>query len=145
MQTVTIADIEIQFRRHTEICNNAGLIPKGYELVLDHGQPSAGIAWRMALTGKRAADGTYPNGSGHGRPPLGTDPLGYLGSTKREAFEKLATINATATDFTYALKLGDVIEVSTADHAIELHYAHLVDRDQAYRNLERGTTHRMSY
>ena len=145
MQPVTIADIEIQFRRHVQICNNAGLIPQGYELVLDHGQPSAGIAWRIALTGKRAADGSYPNGSGHRRPPLGTDPLGYLGSTKREAFEKLATINATASDLMYAFKLGDITEVSTADHAIVLHYAHPVDRDQSYRNFERGTAHRMSY
>ena len=67
---------------------------------LDHGSKHYGRAFRVYLTGIQAEDGSYPQGSGHGRPPAGDD---FLGMTKRDAFNALADRARALEDVAYAL------------------------------------------
>jgi hypothetical protein len=92
---ITTKDLEAQLARYVRACERLGLIPEGMRVGLDHGSKTYGRAFRVYLTGIRAEDGTYPNGSGHGRPPAGDD---FLGMTKREAFTVLADRARTLED-----------------------------------------------
>ena len=91
MQPVTIADVRNMFARYQRANDAAELIPEGFHLVLTEGSKYYGNAYRVNLTGDIVKDAnghnTWPNGSGHDRPPVGDD---YLGMTKRDAFNTLA-------------------------------------------------------
>ena len=84
-------DIEREFEWYEYFQRELGLIPHGYRLILNPGNQSAGIAWRVALTGVAIQDPetgaySYPNGSGESCDALGHD---LLGTTQRQAFERL--------------------------------------------------------
>ena len=83
---VTIDDLRNAVERYANICTRLGLVPEGSHIGLDEGSQLYGRACRLYVTGNRADDGTYPNGSGHSRPPLGDD---YLGMTKRDAYHAI--------------------------------------------------------
>lgn len=103
MSTITTKDLEAQFDRYARACDRLGLIPEGMRVGLDHGSKPAGVAFRVYLTGipVETPDGwTYPNGSGHSRPPAGDD---FLGMTKREAFTVLADRARTLEDVARAM------------------------------------------
>ena len=100
MSTYTKANVEAAFGRYVKACQRLGLIPEGMQVGLDHGSKTYGRAFRVYLTGVRAEDGSYPQGSGHGRPPAGDD---FLGMTKRDAFEALADRARTLEDVAHAL------------------------------------------
>lgn len=100
--STTTADLKIAQRLYAEACKDLGLIPEGMHLTFATGSKLYGIAYRVALTGDRAGDGTYPKGSGHERPPLGSD---FLGMTKAEAERALRERVATVWDLMHAGKL----------------------------------------
>ena len=96
---ITNDDLAAMLGRYVRACKQLELIPDGYRVGLDHGSKTYGRAFRVYLTGVRADDGSYPNGSGHGRPPAGSD---FLGMTKREAFDTLADRAAVLEDVAYS-------------------------------------------
>jgi hypothetical protein len=84
-------DIEREFGWYEYFQRELGLIPDGYRLILNHGNQSAGIAWKVALTGVAIQDPatgaySYPNGTGESCDALGHD---LLGTTQRQAYERL--------------------------------------------------------
>lgn len=87
---ITITDVRPALARYAEACKEAGLIPEGMQVGLQEGSQTYGRAWRVYLTGimVRDAEGrpTFPKGSGHNRPPVGDD---YLGWTAAEALASL--------------------------------------------------------
>jgi len=107
--TTTAADLKIAQRLYAGVCEDLGLIPEGMHLTFSTGSKLYGIAYRVALTGDRvtAADGTtsYPKGSGHGRPPLGSD---FLGMTKAEAERALRE----RVDTVYSLIAADLLDLT---------------------------------
>lgn len=100
---ITTAALEAAFGRYVRACERLGLVPDGYHVGLDHGSKTYGNAFRVYLTGNRADDGSYPNGSGHSRPPAGDD---FLGMTKREAYGRLRERAAVLEDVAYAQEVG---------------------------------------
>jgi hypothetical protein len=98
--TITNRDLYAALDRYVRVCDRLGLIPEGMRVGLDYGSKTYGRAFRVYLTGVRAEDGSYPQGSGHGRPPAGDD---FLGMTKREAFNALADRARALEDVAYAL------------------------------------------
>lgn len=88
--------------RYVRACEALDLVPDGYRVGLDHGSKTYGRAFRVYLTGIRAEDGTYPNGSGHGHPPAGRD---FLGMTKREAYDRLADRAAVLEDVAHVQRI----------------------------------------
>jgi hypothetical protein len=102
--TITAADLRNMFARYCRALEAAGMNPpEGFHVGLDEGSKLYGRAFRLYVTGDRVDNPTdgnhYPNGSGHARPPAGPD---YLGMTKREAYDTLATIAHTLEDVAYA-------------------------------------------
>lgn len=112
MTTTTVADVRDAFHRYESALRAYGLIPAGYRLVLSEGSKTYGNAFRVNLTGERAADGTYPNGSGHSRPPIGSD---YLGMTRSEAAQTLSTMAQCVWDMAHVLKLSEAHAVTCDD------------------------------
>jgi hypothetical protein len=104
MNTTTAADVRNAFNRYESALRAYGLIPAGHHLVLSEGSKTYGNAYRVNLTGDRAADGSYPNGSGHSRPPIGSD---YLGMTRAEAAQTLNTMAQCVWDMARLLQLSD--------------------------------------
>jgi hypothetical protein len=98
--TITTKDLAAVLARYVRACERFDLIPEGMRVGLDHGSKTYGRAFRVYLTGIQAEDGSYPQGSGHGRPPAGDD---FLGMTKREAFRALADRARALEDVAYAL------------------------------------------
>ena len=93
MTTPTITNVRAAFERYVELTKE--FVPEGFVLGLAEGSKTYGNAYRLFMTGERAEDGSYPNGSGHWGPPIGPD---FLGMTKTEAFNTLVTINRTIMD-----------------------------------------------
>lgn len=87
---ITITDVRPALARYAEACKEAGLIPEGMHVGLAEGSQTYGRAWRVYLTGDMVRDEkgqpTFPKGSGHNRPPVGDD---YLGWTAAEALAAL--------------------------------------------------------
>lgn len=87
---ITIKDVRPALERYAEACKGAGLIPEGMRIGLQEGSQTYGRAWRVFLTGIMVKDEngnpTFPKGSGHSRPPVGDD---YLGWTAAEAHAAL--------------------------------------------------------
>ena len=101
----TAHDLRIAQQIYIDTCETFGLIPDGFHLVFSTGSKTYGNAYRVALVGicVHTADGpTWPNGSGHGRPPLGSD---YLGMTKHDAMRTLRQRCAAVQDLAHALKI----------------------------------------
>jgi hypothetical protein len=97
-----MARITRMFGRYVAACEMLGLVPDGYRVGLNIGSVSAGTAYRVFLVGVPVeVDGvtTWPNGSGHGRPPAGDD---YLGMTAGDAFARLADRAQTLEDVAYS-------------------------------------------
>jgi hypothetical protein len=107
--TTTTTELRQSFARYVKWCDRYGLIPKGYRVVLDEGSKLYGRAYRIALTGERAPDGTWPNGTGHGRPPVGDD---YLGMTKDEARRTLDAYTSAIIDLGQAFQLLNATPVT---------------------------------
>lgn len=81
----TSAQLSSALARYGRACAALGLVPSTHEVVMSEGSITNGRAYRVNLSGKSVVvDGkmTFPNGSGHDRPPVGDD---YLGMTKAEA------------------------------------------------------------
>jgi len=82
----TAADLAAALGRYARACKALGLIPPGKRIVMAEGSRINGRAYRVALSGIPVTDAasktTWPNGSGHDRPPVGDD---FLGMTKTEA------------------------------------------------------------
>lgn len=106
---VTDKDLDAVLARYVRACKRLDLIPEGMRVGLDHGSKTYGRAFRVYLTGIRAEDGSYPQGSGHRQPPAGRD---FLGMTKREAFNVLAERAWALEDVAYALGLREAIAES---------------------------------
>lgn len=89
-ERVSLEHVRRQARRYAELCEELGAVPAGYHVGLDEGSATYGRAFRLYVTGDavRASDGSvsFPNGSGHGRPPFGSD---FLGMTRAAAYEAL--------------------------------------------------------
>ena len=136
--TTSAHDLRITQQLYATTCEQLGLIPDGFHLVFSNGSKTNGNAYRVALVGKPVTndDGTtsWPNGSGHGRPPLGSD---YLGWTKDEADRALRNRIECAQDLAHALKLHSITEISTDDHAAVLHYERPTTRDEVVAILRR--------
>jgi hypothetical protein len=98
--TITNRDLDAVLARYIRACDRLGLIPEGMRVGLDYGSKTAGVAFRVYLTGVRAEDGSYPQGSYHRNPPAGDD---FLGMTKREAHTVLADRARALEDVAYAL------------------------------------------
>ena len=101
--TITKTDVNTAFAEYERLCHEFGAVPDGFRVGLDEGSKTYGRAFRVYLVGKpvvhELADGTsaitWPNGSGHSRPPFGGD---YLGMTKAEAFDALVNRNSVLQD-----------------------------------------------
>ena len=100
MKRIAMRDLDAVAERYVRACDRLGLIPEGMRVGLQYGRKSAGTAYRIYLTGIQAEDGSYPQGSGHGRPPAGDD---FLGMTITEAHTVLADRARTLEDVAYAL------------------------------------------
>lgn len=105
--TVTLENVRRQARRYAELCEELGAIPAGFHVGLDEGSVTYGRAFRLFVTGDcvRADDGSvsFPNGSGHGRPPFGSD---FLGMTRAAAFEALLNRCDVLSDVLYLNRKG---------------------------------------
>lgn len=92
---ITNADLDGMLRRYQAALDALGIqLREGEHIGLDHGSKMYGRAFRLFATG-------YEGSTGHGRPPVGDD---FLGMTKREAFETLATTCRAMEDIAYAVK-----------------------------------------
>lgn len=87
---ITIKDVRPALENYAEACKEAGLIPEGMKIVLEEGSQTYGRAWRVFRTGIMVKDEdghpTFPKGSGHFNPPVGS---AYLGWTAAEALAAL--------------------------------------------------------
>ena len=92
MERITNTDLEMQLNRYIGLLDMLGMRDDTVTYGIEHGSKLYGRAFRLYVTGGE-------HGSGHGQPPVGSD---YLGMTKREAFDTLATINRTMSDIIYA-------------------------------------------
>lgn len=115
--TITNADLANMLERYKRALDSVGIqLREGERLVLSTGSKTYGIAFRLNVTGARGAciltdenigtedDCTthgHEGSTGHGRPPVGDD---FLGMTKREAFQTLATTCRAMEDIAYATK-----------------------------------------
>lgn len=99
---ITRSDLDAILARYARACDELGIGPEpGYHLNLSTGSATNGIAYRLNVIGDcvQTPDGpTWPNGSGHARPPAGDD---FLGFTKREAFDRLADRCSVLEDVAY--------------------------------------------
>ncbi len=75
------AEVERQFTSYAMLVRTAGMLADDEKMVLQHGSPSAGRAWRIYTTGGE-------HGTALAQPPEGSD---YLGWTRSEAFDNLHT------------------------------------------------------
>ena len=101
----TAHDLRIAQQIYIDTCESFGLIPAGFHLVFSTGSKTYGNAYRVALTGDAVpypGGVDFPNGSGHGHPPIGSD---FLGLTKADAERALRERCAAVLDFAHALKI----------------------------------------
>ena len=92
--TITNKDLDAVLARYVRACERFDLIPEGMRVGLDYGSKHYGRAFRVYLTGVRAEDGSYPQGSGHRNPPAGDD---FLGMTKRGTWAYVALADRART------------------------------------------------
>lgn len=93
---ITNADLDAMLARYSRALDSVGIqLREGERLILSTGSKTYGIAFRLNVTG-------FEGTTGHGRPPVGDD---YLGMTKREAYETLATTCRAMEDIAYATKV----------------------------------------
>jgi hypothetical protein len=95
MGPITTEDLRNMYRRYIRALLSVGALDEGDRMCLSIGSQTYGRAFR---THRIEAGST-----GHGRPPIGPD---YLGWTKKEAFDTLAAI-ASATEDTHRIMSGD--------------------------------------
>ena len=87
MNQITKSDLRIMRRRYTRAMIAAGVLNDGDRLHFQEGSYTYGYAYRVHR---------IPAGkSGHWNPPIGD---AFLGMTKREAFETMATIARSVED-----------------------------------------------
>lgn len=130
-ERVSLEDVRRQARRYAELCEELGAIAPGFHVGLDEGSVTYGRAFRLfvgthlrfvtlfgvtgtegastSVTGDcvRADDGSvsFPNGSGHGRPPFGSD---FLGMTRAAAYEALLNRCDVLSDVLYLKGRGEL-------------------------------------
>lgn len=97
MERITNEDLANMLARYVRALDKLGIsLGEGERIGLDHGSKTYGVAFRLFTTGGAL-------GTGHHRPPVGDD---FLGMTKREAWETLATLARAMEDVAYATVPG---------------------------------------
>ena len=94
---ITNEDLDNMLARYTRALKRLGIntgTSDGTTIGMQRGSKTYGIAFRLFTTGGAL-------GSGHHRPPVGDD---YLGMTKREAWDTLATLSRAMEDVAYMLE-----------------------------------------
>jgi hypothetical protein len=108
-ERVTLENVRRQARRYVELCEELGAIPAGFHVGLDEGSVTYGRAFRLFVSGDAVLTPEggigYPNGSGHGRPPFGSD---FLGMTRAAAYEALLNRCDVLSDVLYLKGRGEL-------------------------------------
>lgn len=81
--TRTPADIAHMAQLALDNAVTLGIEPQGSRLILEQGEPSAGVPWRLFIV--------HPGQPGHAAPAFLTDH-GFIGNTKSQAFDTLNTV-----------------------------------------------------
>ena len=91
---ITRKDLDGAVKRYADACSHFDMVPEGFHIGLDIGSKTYGRAYRLYVSGDMVRvkgdsgvyRNTYPNGSGHHRPPVGCD---FVGMTAREAYDTI--------------------------------------------------------
>ena len=103
-ERITVKDVRRQFELYVDTMERAGLVPEGWRLVLQEGSSTYGIGWRVYMVPINPEEGT-----GHHEPMVGDN---YLGSTAREAHERLCDRRRMVDDIRYVEEQGKRRKVS---------------------------------
>jgi hypothetical protein len=93
-ERITLRDLDRALVAHIAALAHAGITYDG-DLVVEHGSPTAGRAFRLYRQ-PTGSSGLWP-------PPIGSD---YLGMTKRDAYDELELMSRTAIVYDIAYQIS---------------------------------------